>query len=237
MNIEGKYTLQATPEEVWTSLMDKATLERLVPGIEQLELMSSGVYAVKMKIGHTALVGSYEGLVTISDHHYPNSYHMHIEGEGRESQFEGDGSIELEQQGAYTVVMYKGTLTIHKEGTHLSSTIIKGAIKLFAQQFFTTLSEQLRTDRNERRESRTRTNPLLEVENSNGRIVLLPHAEEVTQELVIPASPLILRLVQKTGLGAGDPVQEILWSKRIKQVGFISSLLVLVWVGSRLPRR
>lgn len=237
MNIEGKYTLLATPEEVWTSLMDKSTLERLLPGIQQLELLSSGVYSVKMNIGYSALVGSYKGLVTISEHQYPNSYHMHIEGEGRESQFEGSGEVHLEQQGDYTVIVYKGTLTVHKEGPHLSATIIKGAIKLFVQKFFTALSEQLHADRKERRETRTHTNPLLEVENSNGRIVLLPHAEEVTQELSIPASPLILRLVQKVGLGSGEPAQQLLWSKRIKQIGFASTLLLLVWVGSRLPRK
>lgn len=234
MNIEGKYTLQALPAEVWTRLMDQETLQRSVPGIEHLELLSSGLYAVQLRIGQTALVGSYEGQITISEHEYPHSYRMHIKGEGRESLFEGEGRIELKQQDNHTIVTYKGSLTIQKQGPQLSPTIVKGAIKLFIQQFFTTFSEQLRLARVENRAGRTAVNSMVELENSNGRIVLLPHAEEVTQELQVP--PLLLRVVQKVGLGSGDPGEEARWTKRIKQAGFISSLLVLVWVGSRLPR-
>jgi len=35
MEIEGTYTLQASPEEVWNSLMDRQTLEQPISEIER----------------------------------------------------------------------------------------------------------------------------------------------------------------------------------------------------------
>ena len=37
MEIEGTYTLQASPEEVWQCLMDTQVLRSAIPGVEQLE--------------------------------------------------------------------------------------------------------------------------------------------------------------------------------------------------------
>jgi hypothetical protein len=38
-------------------------------------------------------------------------------------------------------------------------------------------------------------------------------------------------------LGAGDPVAEVLWVNRLRRTGILLGLLLLVWIGSRIPRK
>ena len=37
--------------------------------------------------------------------------------------------------------------------------------------------------------------------------------------------------------GSADPGEQELWARRVRRIGAISGLLLLVWIGTRLPRR
>jgi len=56
------------------------------------------------------------------------------------------------------------------------------------------------------------------------------------KEAVPQKSDRFLRfVVRRLGLGEGDPVEEERWVKRVRRFGVLSILLLLVWVGTRLP--
>ena len=248
MNIEGAYTLQVTPEEVWRCLMDPQVLRRAIPGLERLERKNTHRYAVTMHIRQAPLVGLYEGHVTISEQHYPYQYRLTIESEGKQGKISGEGVIRLSRHDENTVVAYKGTLNPGRLATLLPPPLVQGAARLLIQQFFTELAEYLRT--------------LNRVEVSISP-VSMHNGDAVGQEeiewqeepatgtagarrrffppmtLPFPAgrtSPL-LTIVRRLGLGNGDPVEEARWAERARRLGFIMTLLALVWVGTRLPRR
>lgn len=224
MDIEGTYTLQAAPDEVWQCLMDSQTLLHTVPGLERLEALDEHRATFGMHIKQAPLRGHYQGQVSVEEAHCPLFYRLTIECEGLQSKIQGIWNIHLKSHQENTVVSYDGALNLGRIGSLLPSTLVKGALKALTQQFFTALAEQLRT-----------TTPVLSP---------LTDTEEVSDErwsspdMPVTSSPNLLhRLVHLAGLGNHDPVQEALWALRLRRIGAISALLLLVWIGTRLPRR
>ena len=230
MEIEGTYTLQALPEEVWRCLMDRQLLLRTIPGIEQLERIDTHTHALAVCIKLAPLIGTYRGRVIITDRKYPSYYRVVIEGEeGQQNSMSGEGVVHLNRHDGTTIITYKGTLKLGKIGTLVPSSVARGAAKLLIQQFFTSLEEQLRL-------ISTSANDVYVAEEtvhvSTVKRTSSPHAVRSK------ATPTMLqRVVHLLRLGSGNPMQEEQWTNRIRRVSTISALLFLVWVGTRLPRK
>ncbi len=128
MDIEGTYTLQASPEDVWRCLMDQQVLRHAIPGVEKLESLGQHEHGITLQIRQPPLIGVYHGRVMLTDQHYPYHYSIAIEGEGRQSTINGHGVIHLSGRGENTVVAYKGTVNIGKLGTLLPAPVVKGEL-------------------------------------------------------------------------------------------------------------
>lgn len=227
MNIEGTYTLQAVPEEVWTSLLDIQTLRRTIPGIEQLEGLGEHTYAFTVHIKHAPLRGSFSGHAVTAELERPLSSHMRVEGEGIPGKFQAECSIALRAQDEHTVITYQGTLHLTKAGALLPVPLVKGTIKVLIQQFFTALADHLRTTSYSYPVTAGDTGAELEfTQRYNSR-------DDVSTS---PEQPTILHaIVRQLRLGNNDPFLEEQWVTRLRRIGFVSVLLLLVWIGTRLP--
>jgi carbon monoxide dehydrogenase subunit G len=229
MDIEGTYTLHGPPEEIWGYLKDQQVLQRTIPGIERIEALNEERYAVAIHVGPTPLTGSYQGQITVTERHHPYYYRIAIEGEGQQSSINGVGDIHLSSQGENTIVSYKGKLNLGKIAATLPTPVVRGAAKLLIQQFFSALADHLRT-----------ANPtpavaigehvrgITTLEQPGGKIVILPAS---------PRSTFLETIVRRLGLGAGDPAAEALWVNRLRRTGVLLGLLLLVWIGTRIPRK
>jgi len=226
MDIEGTYTLQGPPEEIWGYLKDQQVLQRTIPGIERIEALNEEKYAVAIHVGPTPLTGLYQGQITVTERHHPYYYRIAIEGEGQQSSINGVGDIHLSSKGGNTIIAYKGKLNLGKLGASLPAPVIRGAAKLLIQQFFTALADQLRA-----------ANPILAaateehvhgittLEQPGGKIVILPAS---------PRSTFLETIVHRVGLGAGNPAAEALWVNRLRRTGVLLGLFLLVWIGTRI---
>ncbi len=230
MDIEGTYTLQAPAEAVTAFLMDSQALQRTIPGIERLEVVGEHTYAFTLHIKHAPLRGSYSGQAVVVEQQYPLSYRVTLEGDGQPGKLQSEWTVELRAHNENTVVAYKGTLHLAKASTLLPEPLVKGTLKVLIQQFFISLADHLRTASHmytTAPEQETHALAELEQEN-NGRIT-------------IPSYPgqhaLLHSIVRQLGLGSNDPVLEELWVTRLRRIGIISMLLLLVWIGTRLPRK
>lgn len=227
MDIDGTYTLQASPEEVWASLMDQQTLRRTIPGIERLETTVENTYAFTLLVKHAPLRGTYQGHVVVDELQFPSSYRLALEGEGQQSKLHGVWDIHLDAHNENTVIRYQGALNLGKAGALIPAPLVKGTIKVLIQQFFTALAEQLRAT------SRTYTaasaDDYIEAEESshNGQVAAFSQDRPT----------LLHAVVRQLRLGDDNPFLEEQWVIRLRRIGFISVLLLLVWVGTRLPRR
>jgi carbon monoxide dehydrogenase subunit G len=227
MDIEGTYTLQATPEEVWACLMDIQTLQRTIPGIEQLARLGENSYAFTMHIKHAPLRGSYSGNAITTDLEYTLSYYLNVDGEGTPGKFHAEWSITLRALDVNTVIAYQGTLRLTKAGAPLPAQLVKGTIKVLIQQFFTALADYLRT---------RRYSNLAPFENTPIQLDL-PQFYNGRDDALIPQDqPAILyAIVRQLRLGGKDPLLEEQWVIRLRRIGIVSVLLLLVWIGTRLP--
>lgn len=240
MNIEGTYTLQVPPRVVWQCLKDKELLLRTFPGLVRFEPAGDGAYEIALQVDSAPLNGTYHGLAHVTEQLQPHHYHVMITASSNDTQntLSGNGGIHVSERNGNTIIAYKGSLTLNKRGTRLSPTVVKGAAKLLLQQFFTLLAEQLRrqgTSHTVELEGEEELVGTSVISQSGGNIVILPHVtSETPQKDRKPIASAIVRLLR---LGAGDPDEEERWAQRINRVGIIAGLLLLVWIGSRLPRR
>jgi carbon monoxide dehydrogenase subunit G len=224
MNIEGTYTFQSKLTEIRQSLTRQEVLQQAIPGLEHLEPLGNNCYSVAIHIKYPPLAGTYQGQVSFMEDQQSASYRLLIESNGGPNTLTGVGSIQLHEIGENTTIIYKGTLTLSKRGTRLTPAVTKGALKLLLQQFFTSLSDQLRVDH---------TN--IAEDNRDTLTDIVPfHSTPATPEV---ASSFIYKIVRLLGLGKDNALQEEIWAERIRQVGLVSGFLFLVWIGTRLPRK
>ena len=229
MEIEGTYTLQESPAEVWNSLMDQRTLEHTIPGIQRLETHGDHTYSFGILVKQPPLKGQYTGLVRVIEQEYPSTYRFTLEGEGQQSKIHGEWTVNLSELNENTVVAYKGTLHFGKMSTLLPIPLIRGTLKVLIQQFFTALADQLRTTHSTYGEMAEITGEMAVIEDvQNQDAIVIAVADRPT--------PLHI-IVQQLGLGKGDPLLEQQWVTRLRRMSMFAALLLLVWLGTRLPGR
>jgi len=227
MIIEGTYTLQAAPEDVWRCLMDEQILRSAIPGLESLERLDDGQMSITMHISHRPLLGSFHGNAVVTEQQYPFSYALRFEGDSNQSSLSGEGTVHLSERDENTIVAYKSTLTLGKTGVLLPPALVKGIVKHLIQEFFTALAEILRTIHSAPAEVIEYSHVQITDEQLDGQgVVLSPDAQPT----------LLHRLVHRSGLGDGDPLLEELWVGRVKRYSMLTGLLLLVLLGTRLPR-
>ena len=231
MEIDGTYTLQAPAEEVWNCLMDQRTIQHSIPGLERLTKVDEHTYTFAIHLRHAPLRGTYAGQASILEPSYPSTYRLSIDGEGPSNKFRCECDIQLKSHNENTVVGYQGTIHLGRSNTLIPVPLVKATVKVLLQQFFTALADQLRTER----EGPVYFTTLEELYE-------MPFMEEqISEQLLITSeekpSTLLHRLVRRLGLGEQNPEVEEQWVQRLRQVGIVAVLLLLVWVGTRLPRR
>ena len=236
LNIEGTYTLQASPEGAWQCMMDEQALLQALPGAEHVERLSENTYAITIHIRQTPLMGSYHGNLMMTEQQYPYYYCITIEGEGSQSKINWNGVVHLSGRGENTVIAYKGSLHLGKLGTLLPPPVVKGAARLFIQQFFTSLADQLRTMNLPQIVvpeviPGTQAEEIPQIQHTR---TPLQEQEEQKPSIGKGFPYLIVRLLR---LGTGNPQLEEQWVKRLRRIGTTAALLLLVWVGTRIPRR
>jgi carbon monoxide dehydrogenase subunit G len=224
MNIEGTYTFQSKLAEIRQSLTKQDVLQQAIPGLEKLEAVDKNRYAVAIHIKYPPLVGTYQGQVSLVEDEQPTSYRFFIESSDGPDTITGAGSIQLHELGDNTTVIYKGTVSLSKRGTRLAPAVTRGAVKLLIQQFFTSLSNQLRGD----------DASLTEDDTDTAAEIVIRNYPLSNQEAPVSPARQIVHLLK---LGRENALQEELWTERIRRIGFISGFLLLVWIGMRLPRK
>jgi carbon monoxide dehydrogenase subunit G len=233
MDIQGTYTLPASPTEVWHYLLDTQILQQTVPGIERLERVSENIYAIAINIKLAPLEGTYHGYVTLSELCYPYSYCLSFEGNGEYGTISGTGSIHLNEYHENTIIDYKGVVTCNLQGILLTPKLVKGAAKLIIQQFFTTLATQLPP----KEQRRVINSESIEKVHGNGRVggkIVFPLSHTAPNAAT---ESIFSKIVHRFGLGNGDHEQEQHWEQLLRNGGMLLGFLLLVWIGMRLPRR
>lgn len=145
-NMDGEIELPAKREIVWKMLNDPAVLQECIPGCEELSEIEGGFKAkAKMKVGPVS--ARFVGHVKLSDLDPPNGYRISGEGEGGVAGFaKGGATVQLRDSEAGTLLIYRVDAQIGGKLAQLGQRLIGGTAKKMADQFFVSLSEQIKND-------------------------------------------------------------------------------------------
>ena len=237
MEIEGTYTLQASPEVVWQSLTDCQQLLTALPAITALKSLDAQSYALTMQIEQSLLKGSYTGKVTIVEPQAPYHCRLLIESDGQSNTLSGSGMLHLNQRDQTTVIVYQGDMQIIQAGTAVPHSLSKGVTKMLVQQLLTGLANQLRPLITTEAIGEIGTPEVTIVQQQADFVVLPPVTDEADRPYQPQLTSLAHYVVQRLHLGGDDSQAVARWTERIRRVGIVTGLLFLVWVGTRLPRR
>jgi carbon monoxide dehydrogenase subunit G len=143
MDISGSYRFDASPDRLWALLMDPAVIASCIPGCQALEPDGDDRYRARLNVALSAVTGSYDGIVVLSDKVPCSSYHLSVEGQGKTGFVKGDAAIALRPDGAATVLDVQGTVQTGGTIARFGQRLIAGVAKMMQDRFFASLQAKL----------------------------------------------------------------------------------------------
>ena len=132
MKVTGKYTLKASPQQVWDTLTKPEKIQGCLPGCNRMEITAENEYMATLTVGVGAVKGTYEAKITMLDLVPHASYKMLVEGTGTAGFVRGEGDIKLDEQ-------VNGGTVIYVEG----DAQVGGTVALVGQRLMSTVSKQM----------------------------------------------------------------------------------------------
>src|SRR5919108_3529540 len=145
MDMTGEYRIPAPREQVWAALNDPAVLKASLPGCESLERVSDREFTATVATKVGPVRAKFNGQVTLSDLHPPESYRISGEGKGGAAGFaKGGADVRLAEEGAtMTVLSYTAKADVGGKLAQLGSRLIDATAKKMADDFFENFRKQL----------------------------------------------------------------------------------------------
>src|SRR5262245_64503275 len=147
MKLEGTHDVPVPRQKVWEAFLDPEMLRQAIPGCERLEATGDDEYKATLKIGVAAVKGTFEGKVTLSDKHPPESYRMAVEGSGGPGFVRGGTVISLSDIEGGTRVAYVADVQVGGLIAGVGQRMLGGASKMMADKFFSRMGELLEETR------------------------------------------------------------------------------------------
>jgi len=142
MKLDGTNTLPAPVETVWKTINDPDALRRCTPGLKELKPTGPDSYAATLSIGIAAVKGTYAGTLTITDKRAPTHYKIVLEGTGGAGFMKGEGTVDLEAQGAETLMRWASDIQVGGLIAGVGQRMLSGVGKMLIGQFFKCLEQQ-----------------------------------------------------------------------------------------------
>ncbi len=142
MNMTGEARIGARRERVYEALNDPEILRRSIPGCEEIEKLSDTEMKAKIVAKVGPVKAKFAGQVTLSDLNPPESYTISGEGKGGAAGFaKGSAKVNLESNGAGTVMRYEVNVQVGGKLAQLGGRLIDGTAKKLADEFFANFGE------------------------------------------------------------------------------------------------
>ena len=145
MKLEGKHKFKASQEKVWEALTGPASLEKAIPGCEKLTEQEPGKYELLLKIGISAVKGTYSGKAEVADPEPPRQYRLIMEGSGSPGFVKGEADIALSEEGEKTLLNYRGEAQVGGLIAGVGQRLIGGVAKMLLGQFFKNIEKGLKS--------------------------------------------------------------------------------------------
>ena len=123
--------------------MDPAAISSCIPGCDRFEPDGEDRYKVTLTVALSAITGSYNGTVQLTDKTPHQSYRLVMEGQGRPGFVKGTSVISIRPEGAATAVDVSGAVHTGGPIARLGQRLIGGVAKMTMDRFFACLKAKI----------------------------------------------------------------------------------------------
>jgi carbon monoxide dehydrogenase subunit G len=140
MEISAEFPLNAPRQRAWERMQDSERLRQCIPGCEDLAQSSPTAYLITASLGIGPVRGRFQGTVTITEQHPPNSLTMAVDGQGPTGFVRGIASVTLSEAGAVTIAHVTANIDVGGLLARLGQRAIAPVADSLMRQFFTCLA-------------------------------------------------------------------------------------------------
>lgn len=143
MDLKGEQQLAGTPAQVFELLQDPEILAAIMPGCDVLVLVADDEYegTIKAKLG--PISSTYKTRFRITDKNAPNSYTLHLSGQGPGGFVNGETRIELLEGEEGTLLKYAGTANVGGRIASIGQRLVESGAKIIIKQGFKALKKEV----------------------------------------------------------------------------------------------
>ncbi len=144
MHLSGSHQYNATPELIWSMLMDPTILAKITPGISKLEKTGEDRYDAIADVKIGPVRGSFKGQVDLTDKNEPRSFILHVKQKSKIGNVSAEIAInldQLEEQGCE--VVFDGKAKLSGLLARTGQRVLSGVANTLSQQFFDALEKEL----------------------------------------------------------------------------------------------
>jgi carbon monoxide dehydrogenase subunit G len=146
MDITGTQELEATPQVIWSMLLNPSVLERIIPGLKTLTPIGDHEYEALSEIKMGPVKGAFKGHLNITDQVNGKSCKVILSQESKMGNAAAEISMELrERENGMTEIIYNGEAKLAGTLARMGQRIVGGVVKTLARQFFEGLENELKT--------------------------------------------------------------------------------------------
>lgn len=143
MEVNGERTIDQTPDQLWSTILDDDVLEQTIPGAENLE-RDGDRYEGTLERGLAGITVTLSVDVNITDKDQPEWLECDIEGTDNRinSRVDGDARVNFEAlENQQTNLVYETEFNFSGKLASLGSRIIRRKVNNDLETFFSNLSE------------------------------------------------------------------------------------------------
>jgi len=146
MKIEGTHKIDASCDRIFAALIDPVTLQKCIPGCEQMEKTGDNQYKAKLTAGVGPVKGVFTATVSLQEIVAPEHYKLVVEGKGQPGFVKGSGELNLKDADGATEIQYTGDVNVGGLIASVGQRMIQATANMLAARFFKSLEAETAAD-------------------------------------------------------------------------------------------
>ncbi len=144
MDLNGSHILNASPDRVWSMLMDTDILARIVPGITTLEKTAENEYKAIAQVKMGPVNGSFSGGLTMQDIREGEGYTLNVQQNSKIGNADATVTIDLKSvEDNQTELTFDGKAKLSGLLARTGNRVMSGVANSLTKQFFENFEEEI----------------------------------------------------------------------------------------------
>ncbi|MEL7005756.1 MAG: carbon monoxide dehydrogenase subunit G [Bacteroidota bacterium] len=144
MKVKGNYVLNASAQTIWKLLMNPEVLERITPGISELETLEEDRFKAISNIKIGPVKAGFEGELALREKVENESTQVVLDQKSKIGNAVATIDIKLNaQDNGHTEITYEGNAKMTGRLATMGQRIVGGVVKTLSKQFFKSLEKEI----------------------------------------------------------------------------------------------